>query len=45
MPESDTDFFSTTSDDTLTFELDTQGKPKGMVLHLDGKDVPVKRIE
>ena len=45
LPESDRDFYSTTSDDALTFELDSQGKTTGMVLHVDGKDIPIKRLD
>lgn len=45
LPESDTDFFSTNSDDTLTFVSDTAGHITGMVLHVDGKDMPVKRVQ
>lgn len=43
--ESDRDFFSATSDDSLTFEVDSQGRTTGLVLHADGRDIPVKRIE
>lgn len=45
LPEGEKDFFSTTSDDALTFELDSQGTTTGMVLHVDGRDIPVKRID
>ncbi len=45
MPESETDFYSTSSDDTMTFQPDSQGKVTAMILHVDGKDIPVKRIE
>jgi|CZKD01.1.fsa_nt_gi CubicO group peptidase (beta-lactamase class C family) len=45
MPESETDFYSTSSDDTMTFQADSQGKVTAMILHVDGKDIPVKRIE
>jgi CubicO group peptidase (beta-lactamase class C family) len=45
MPESETDFFSTTSDDTMTFQTDSQGRVTAMILHADGKDIPIKRIE
>ena len=45
MPESETDFYSTLSDDTTTFQADSQGKVTTMILHVDGKDIPVKRIE
>jgi CubicO group peptidase (beta-lactamase class C family) len=45
LPESERDFFSTASDDALTFELDSQGKITGMIMHVGGRDIPVKRIE
>ncbi len=46
MPESEKDFYSTTSDDTLTFEVDAQGHTRQMILHLgEGKDMAIKRIE
>src|SRR5215467_4502728 len=43
--ESETKFFSKTSSDSLTFELDGQGRAIRMVLHVDGKDIPIKRID
>ncbi len=45
MPESETDFFSTTSDDGMTFQTDSQGRVTAMILHADGKDISIKRIE
>lgn len=45
MPESETDFFSTTSDDTMTFQVDSLGRATVMILHVDGKDIPIKRME
>jgi CubicO group peptidase (beta-lactamase class C family) len=45
LPESDTDFFSTASDDVMAFQTDSQGRATGIVLHADGKDIPIKRIE
>jgi len=45
LPESDVDFFSTTADDAYTFETDTQGRVTRMVLHTDGKDIPIKRVD
>jgi CubicO group peptidase (beta-lactamase class C family) len=45
LPESETDFFSTVSTDVFTFEMDRQGHPIRVVLHVDGKDVRIKRIE
>ena len=45
MPESETDFFSTTADDVVTFQSDGQGHTTAMILHTDGKDIPIKRID
>jgi hypothetical protein len=45
MPESEIDFYSTSSEDTTTFQADSQGKVTAMILHVDGKDIPVKRTE
>jgi CubicO group peptidase (beta-lactamase class C family) len=44
-PESPSEFFSKTSDDELTFETDGQGRVTTMVLHVDGRNIPVKRID
>ena len=44
-PESQKDFFSKTSDDVLTFEMDSQGRVTRMVLHTGGRDIPIKRID
>jgi hypothetical protein len=45
LPESETDFFSPVADDAYTFETDRQGRVTAMVLHADGNDIPIKRIE
>jgi CubicO group peptidase (beta-lactamase class C family) len=45
LPESETDFFSTASEDVMTFESDSQGKVTAMTLHAEGKDISIKRIE
>ena len=45
MPESEVDFFSASSDDTITFVKDASGRVSGMTLHVDGRDIPVKKIE
>jgi CubicO group peptidase (beta-lactamase class C family) len=44
LPESNVDFFSTSADDAYTFEIDKQGRVIQMVLHTDGKDIPIKRV-
>ena len=44
-PESPSEFFSKTSDDELTFETDSQGRVTTMVLHVDGRNIPVRRID
>jgi CubicO group peptidase (beta-lactamase class C family) len=43
--ESESKFFSKLNDDELTFQVDTQGRATAMVLHVDGKDIPIKRID
>jgi len=43
--ESETKFFSKNSSDSLTFELDDQGRVVRMVLHVVGRDIPLKRLE
>ncbi|HTV65941.1 MAG TPA: serine hydrolase [Bryocella sp.] len=41
--ESETRFFSRTSDDEYSFELDQAGRVTTMVLHADGQDLSMKR--
>ena len=43
--ESETKFFSRISSDSLTFEMDDLGRVIRMVLHVDGRDIPMKRID
>jgi CubicO group peptidase (beta-lactamase class C family) len=43
--ETDRDFFAKVDDDTYTFEVDGQGRITSMTLHVDGKDIPLKRID
>jgi serine-type D-Ala-D-Ala carboxypeptidase/endopeptidase len=43
--ESENRFFSKTADDEYSFEIDSSGHVTGMVLHTDGKDLPMKRVE
>ena len=43
--ESETKFFSRSSSDSLTFELDDQGRAVRMVVHVSGRDVPLKRLD
>jgi CubicO group peptidase (beta-lactamase class C family) len=43
--ESENDFFSKLNDDALTFQVDNQGRATAMVLHVGGKDIPIKRID
>ncbi|MBK6796008.1 MAG: serine hydrolase [Acidobacteria bacterium] len=43
--ESENKFFSKLNEDELTFQVDNQGRATGIVLHVDGKDIPVKRID
>jgi CubicO group peptidase (beta-lactamase class C family) len=43
--ESERDFFSAVSGDALTFEVDRTGCATKMILHVDGKDIALKRID
>jgi CubicO group peptidase (beta-lactamase class C family) len=43
--EGERQFFSKTADDEYRFELDSSGRVTTMILHTDGKDLPMKRIE
>lgn len=42
-PEAERKFFSTSADDEYTFELDNTGRVTEMILHTDGRDIPIKR--
>jgi CubicO group peptidase (beta-lactamase class C family) len=42
-PESDLRFFSKTSDDVVTFDLDAGGRPIRLVIHTGGQSIPVPR--
>ena len=41
----ESEFFSKVADDVYTFETDSRGRAARMVLHTDGKDIPIKRID
>jgi len=41
--EGERQFFSKGADDEYSFELDSSGKVTTMILHTDGKDLPMKR--
>ena len=43
--ESESKFFSKLNDDELSFQVDNQGRATIMVLHIAGKDIPLKRID
>ena len=43
--ETENKFFSRSSSDSLTFELDDHGGVLRMVLHVGGRDVPLKRLD
>jgi len=43
--ESASRFFSKSSDDEYSFEFDSAGRATTMVLHADGKDIPIKRVD
>ena len=42
--ESPQDFYSTSSSDECTFNLTGDGPAQAIVLHIDGKDVELKRL-
>lgn len=44
-PERQSDFFSKSSDDVITFQFDSQTHAITMILHVNGKDIPIKRLE
>jgi len=44
-PESERDFFSKTTDDVFTFEMDKEGRVTRMVLHTGGEIIPLNRID
>ena len=43
--ESERQFFSKVADDEYSFEFDSPGNVTRMVLHTDGKDLPIKRVD
>jgi len=43
--EAELRFFSKTSDDVVTFDLDNEGKVAQLVIHTGGRSLPVKRVE
>jgi CubicO group peptidase (beta-lactamase class C family) len=45
LADSETHLFSTTADDTYTFQIDSSGGVTAMILHTDGRDIPSKRVE
>ncbi len=42
--EAELRFFSKTSDDVVTFDLDSEGKVSQLVIHTGGRSVAVKRV-
>jgi CubicO group peptidase (beta-lactamase class C family) len=44
-PESGGGFFAKSADDLFTFDLDAQGRVSKMILHTEGRDIPLKRID
>ena len=44
-PEGELRFFSKTSNDVVTFELDGTGRVARLVIHTGGRSLPVNRIE
>ena len=45
LPDSPQDFYSTTSTDECTFTSPPAGPAQALILHLDGKDVELKRMQ
>ena len=45
LPENSQDFYSASSSDEYSFRLPTVGPAEGLVLHLDAKDVELKRMQ
>jgi hypothetical protein len=43
VPEGERKFFSKTADDEYSFNVDSNGRAVEMILHTDGKDLPMKR--
>ena len=43
--ESDSKFFTKVNADECTFEVDSQGRVIAIVLHVDGKDIRLKRLD
>jgi CubicO group peptidase (beta-lactamase class C family) len=44
LAESPTDFYSATSSDECSFKLPAEGPATALILHLDGKDLELKRV-
>ena len=42
--ESSTDFYSIASNDEGTFNIDSNGHAQAFVLHVDGRDLELKRV-
>ena len=45
LPESEVDFFSASSDDSYTFKFDAHGRVSEMILHADGENLEIKRLD
>jgi CubicO group peptidase (beta-lactamase class C family) len=45
LPESPQDFYSATSSDEYTFKPEGNGPAQVLILHLDGKDIELKRVQ
>jgi hypothetical protein len=45
LPESPLDFYSTNSSDECSFKLSNDGVSQSLVLHLEGKDIELKRVQ
>lgn len=45
IPEGERKFFSKAADDEYSFNVDSNGRATQMILHTDGKDIPIKRAD
>jgi hypothetical protein len=45
VPEGERNFFSKAADDEYSFDVDSHGRATQMILHTDGKDIPIKRAD
>jgi len=44
-PETELEFFRKDADDAVTFETDSQGRSTRLVLHANGRNIPMNRVK